>query len=105
MELTLLERIGLDGLIRQQKGSIGELETLIDIRRKLAITQEILSEVIVPVPGGAMVNKDAVDSAPLMEIAFEKEERRRVTTLLTNHTDFGIDDFAWASTLKSKMAL
>lgn len=104
MELTILERLGIDSIINQQQGTLEELEVLLDIKRKLLITEDLRRDLFTSIPGGIKINEELLNSTAPIEVPLEKAERRKTLGLLKSYKNFTVDDLhKWLLGVLSKL--
>jgi hypothetical protein len=103
--LTALQRLQLEGLLSVQKGNLGDLEVLADIRRKIRLPAEDRDHCIKSLPDGrVLIDLPALEQVPALEVELEKEERRRLLDLLTKWDQFTTADVEWLLPVRKQLA-
>jgi len=82
IELTMLQRLGLEGLMGEQRGKREENRAFYQIRQKVKLPPEERRRYITQLPNGnAMTDEVALANAPATEITFTDDEVRRLIKL------------------------
>jgi hypothetical protein len=104
LTLTMLQRLSLDALLSVQRGTLDDLFTLHDIRKKIKVPVQLREEYVKTLPDGrVLVDERAVELAEPVEYEFEKEEIRRLLRLIKEWTSFSEGDLAWIIPLKQQL--
>lgn len=107
MLLTIVQRLSLENIIRQQRGGAGEdFLVLVDLWKKLALRDDEKVGLIEPacIHCGAQSRYSA--KALLLEpieVNLERAESRRLVSLLDGWRQFTVDDHAWLSSLREQL--
>lgn len=102
--LTMAQRLNLDVLLSVQRGSLGDLFALHDVRKKIGVPEKERSLFIRSFPDGrVVVDEQAVAAAAPVEVEFESEEVRRVLRLFREWTNFTEGDLDWLIPLKKQL--
>jgi len=105
LTMTITQRLAVDGLLSQQRGSVGELEIFLDIMRKVKVPEDLQAKFVTPIEGlpGQIRVSAAADLCEPTEIALEKAERQRLLRLLREWPTFSIPDMAWVLPLRKQL--
>jgi len=104
IELTVKQRILIDLLLNQQRGSVSEIEVFYDVRNKLALPNR--DEFLRSLPTGeVIIDEVAAATKGVEKFDLEKEERRRLLELLTTTKSFSPNDLDWVLPLKKQLEL
>ena len=104
LELNIRQRIFLDALIGQQRGSVSDIEVFFDIRNKLKI--ENREQYLRALPSGeVIIDAAAINKAGSEKIEMEKEERKKLHELITTHKQFSPSDLDWVLPIKKQLEL
>lgn len=102
LEFNIRQRILLEILLGQQRGSISEIETFFDIRNKIKV--EGREDYLRSLPSGEIIiDESLVNLAGTKEIQLEKEERKKLYELLTTTKTFSPNDLEWVLPLKKQL--
>jgi len=102
IEFTLIQRLSLEALLGQQRGSVADLITLFDITNKLKV--EAREAYVKELPDGrVLVDNEAISKTPPVQIELEKAERRKLLDIIKGHNTFGPSDLAWVLPLKKQL--
>lgn len=97
LQITSIQRIHLDGLLAAQKGSLGELEVLGDIRDKVKLSDGEKATCLKDIPGGqgALIDISAANLIPMIGVALENTEATVLGDLLRSWPHFSTQDLEW----------
>jgi len=102
IQFTLMQRFGIETLLNLQTGSISELSTLYDIAKKIKIEKRD-QFVLTLANGSQVVDQDAIDKFPILNIELEKAEVRKLLELLVGNKTFKQGDLEWVLPLKKQL--
>jgi hypothetical protein len=102
IEFTLLQRLSVEAILGQQRGTVGDLITVFDITNKIKVADRDVYIKDLP-DGRVMVDQEAINNAPAEKIELEKAERRKLSEILKAHNTFGPNDLAWVLPLKKQL--
>lgn len=104
LEFNIRQRIFLEILLGQQRGSVSDIEVFFDIRNKLKVDNR--EEYLRSLPTGeVIIDEVAVHNAGSEKIQLEKEERKKLQELITTHKQFTPNDLDWVLPLKKQLEL
>lgn len=104
LELTMMQRLGLDSLLNAQRGKLEELTAFHDIRNKIKIPRALRDTFAKPMPGGqVMLDEAAIELAESITVELENEEVRRLRKLLSEWPNFGEGDLEWVMPVQSQL--
>lgn len=104
LEFSIRQRIFLEILLGQQRGSVSDIEVFFDIRNKLKV--ENRDEYLRSLPSGEIIIDEATaNSAGVEKIELEKEERKKLHELINTHKQFTPNDLEWVLPLKKQLEL
>jgi hypothetical protein len=102
--LSVNTRLQLDFLTGQQKGVVKDLLVWMDISKKLWPNQAEKELYIKDLGDGrGMIDQNAVKLGETIEVEFEKEETRRLISLLNEWPSFMKSDLEWILPLKTSL--
>lgn len=101
VNLTMQQRLNLEGLLGAQEGRIEELDTYWEIRRKIRVQNR--DEYVREVLGRVMVDEAAMKLAPDTEVALEKAEAKALLKLFETWPRFTTNDLDWLLPLKAAL--
>lgn len=102
LEFTIRQRIFLEILLGQQRGSVSDIEVFFDIRNKLKV--ENRDEYLRALPTGeVIIDEVAANSSGVEKIELEKEERKKLYELISTHKQFSPNDLEWVLPLKKQL--
>lgn len=102
LEFSIRQRIFLEILLGQQRGSVSDIEVFFDIRNKLKV--ENRDEYLRALPTGeVIIDEVAANSAGAEKIELEKEERKKLHELIATHKQFSPNDLEWVLPLKKQL--
>ena len=102
LEFSIRQRIFLEILLGQQRGSVSDIEVFFDIRNKLKV--ENRDEYLRALPTGeVIIDEVAANSAGVEKIELEKEERKKLHELISTHKQFSPNDLEWVLPLKKQL--
>src|SRR6185437_5851559 len=97
--LSLLQRVKLEGLINQQRCNPSAMVTLVDIIKKVRLSEEEIEKHADRLPdGGYFLGPKALAFEP-SSFSFEKEEFRKIKSIVKDGTDYTPVDFGWLDPL------
>jgi hypothetical protein len=105
VQLSMLQRINLEGLIRSQRLGVEDgLFTLFDIRNKVKVDPAEKAKYVREVPGvGAFVDQTGMVDLPELAIEFGREEVKMLKTVIAGWKQFGPDDAEWLLPLQKQL--
>lgn len=104
IELNIRQRILLEILLGQQRGSISDIEPFFDIRNKIKV--ENRDDYLRSLPSGdIIIDESLVKISAVKQVDLEKEERRKLHELLTTSKNFSPNDLEWVLPLKKQLEL
>ena len=104
LEFNIRQRIFLEILLGQQRGSVSDIEVFFDIRNKLKVNNR--EEYLRSLPTGeVIIDEVAANNAGSEKIQLEKEERKKLQELITTHNQFTPNDLDWVLPLKKQLEL
>ena len=102
IEFTVRQRICLDVLLSQQRGSISEIEVFFDIRNKIKLENK--EQYLRSLPSGDLIIDDvAANAVGVDRIELEKEERKKLLDLINSHKGFSPNDLEWLLPVKRQL--
>lgn len=104
LEFSIRQRIFLEILLGQQRGSVSDIEVFFDLRNKIKIDNK--EEYLRSLPSGELIiDEVAANKAGSEKIELEKEERKKLHELITTHKQFSPSDLEWVLPLKRQLEL
>lgn len=101
IEFTVMQRFGIETLLNQPTGTISELVTVYEIAKK--VTMKDKTSYIKEVGREILMDREAIDNAPVDQIDLDKSECRKLHSLLTEHKGFKQGDMEWILPLKKQL--
>lgn len=102
IDLNIKQRIMLELLLGQQRGSISEIEVFYDVKKKISV--ENRDEFLRSLPSGdVIIDEVAMSSRGTVSFEIEKEERKKLLELLSSHKSFSPSDLEWVLPLKKQL--
>ncbi len=102
IELSIKQRIFLEVLLGQQRGSVADIEVFYDIRNKVKVKDR--EQYLQALPTGEIIIDEVSANASGREaFEIEKEERKRLLELLSSHSNFSPNDLEWVLPLKKEL--
>jgi len=102
IELSIKQRIFLEVLLGQQRGSVADIEVFYDIRNKIKVKDR--EQYLQALPTGEIIIDEVSANASGREtFEIEKEERKRLLELLSSHNNFSPNDLEWVLPLKKEL--
>lgn len=102
IEFTVRQRICLEILLGQQRGSLGEIAVFFDIRNKIKMGNK--ENYLRSLPSGELIiDEPAASAAGVESIELEKEERKKLLELIKSHNGFSPNDLEWVLPLKNQL--
>jgi hypothetical protein len=102
LEFNIRQRIFLEILLGQQRGSVSDIEVFFDIRNKVKVDNR--DEYLRALPTGeVIIDEVSVNSAGFEKIELEKEERKKLHELINTHKQFTPNDLEWVLPLKKQL--
>jgi len=102
IELSVKQRIMLEILLGQQRGSVAEIEVFYDVKNKIKVDDRDTYLRQLPT-GEIIIDEVSASAAPVLSFEFEKEERKRLLDLLSSHKSFTPSDLDWVLPFKRKI--
>jgi hypothetical protein len=107
VNLSVQQRFGIDNLITQQTGSPGKLRPLVEVQRKIALTDEeeltikVLRREILNQPGQVEVrwDEDGAREVGVKSFDLENTQHESVRNLIKNFEGFRAADMPWVDPL------
>jgi hypothetical protein len=103
MEFTVRQRISLEQILGQQKGTIAELEAVSDTLKKIRLTDDERDQYLKILPDKILLDLKAIESAAPLSVELEKAERRKLLEIINSFNSFGPDDVEWVMPLKNQL--
>lgn len=102
LELSVKQRILLELLLGQQRGSVADIEVFYDIKNKLRVKDR--EQYLQALPTGEVIIDEVSANAQGSEhFNLEKEERKRLLELVSSHKNFSPNDLEWVLPLKKQL--
>lgn len=104
LEFSIRQRIFLEVLLGQQRGSVEDIEVFFDIRNKVKLEDK--ESFLRSLPSGELIiDEVAANSAGVEKIELEKEERKKLYDLIKTHKGFSPNDLEWVLPIKKQLEL
>jgi len=104
LEFSIRQRIFLEILLGQQRGSVSDIEVFFDLRNKIKVDNK--EEYLRSLPSGELIiDEVAANKAGSEKIELEKEERKKLHELIATHKQFSPSDLEWVLPLKKQLEL
>lgn len=104
LEFSIRQRIFLEILLGQQRGSVEDIEVFFDIRNKVKLEDK--ESFLRSLPSGELIiDEVAANSAGVEKIELEKEERKKLYDLIKTHKGFSPNDLEWVLPIKKQLEL
>lgn len=105
LSLTIQQRVGIDNLIAAQTGSPGKLRPLVDVQRKIAITEaeSITAKLMrLPLDNGQVEirwNEEGANEVGSVRFELENDQHASLRSLIKNHEGYRSVDMMWVDPL------
>lgn len=104
IKLNAFQRLSLESILNQQRGSVSNLMTTYDLINKIKLTKEQSGSNIKELPDGrVMVDRNGLATIPDEEIHLEKAEKRKLTEIINGYESFGPSDLEWVMPIKKQL--
>jgi len=104
LEFSIRQRIFLEILLGQQRGSVEEIEVFFDIRNKVKLEDK--ESFLRSLPSGELIiDEVSAAAAGVEKIELEKEERKKLYDLIKTHKGFSPNDLEWVLPIKKQLEL
>lgn len=105
LKLTAFQRVQLEGLLNQQRGSVSNLMITYDIIEKIKLPKEQSEPNIKTIPDGRiMIDKNGLAVIPEETFDLEKAEKRKLLEIINGYEGFGPSDIEWLIPLRKQLA-
>lgn len=104
LEFSIRQRIFLEVLLGQQRGSVEDIEVFFDIRNKIKLEDK--ESFLRALPSGELIiDEVSAVAAGIEKIELEKEERKKLYDLIKTHKGFSPNDLEWVLPIKKQLEL
>jgi hypothetical protein len=104
LEFSIRQRIFLEVLLGQQRGSVEDIEVFFDIRNKVKLEDK--ESFLRSLPSGELIiDEVSAAAAGFEKIELEKEERKKLYDLIKTHKGFSPNDLEWVLPIKKQLEL
>ena len=104
LEFSIRQRIFLEVLLGQQRGSVEDIEVFFDIRNKVKLEDK--ESFLRSLPSGELIiDEVSAAAAGFEKIELEKEERKKLYDLIKTHKGFSPNDREWVLPIKKQLEL
>ena len=104
LEFSIRQRIFLEILLGQQRGSVEDIEVFFDIRNKIKLEDK--ESFLRALPSGELIiDEVSAVAAGIEKIELEKEERKKLYDLIKTHKGFSPNDLEWVLPIKKQLEL
>lgn len=104
LEFSIRQRIFLEVLLGQQRGSVEDIEVFFDIRNKIKLEDK--ESFLRALPSGELIiDEVSAVAAGFEKIELEKEERKKLYDLIKTHKGFSPNDLEWVLPIKKQLEL
>lgn len=104
MEFTAIQRMSVESILGQQRGTVGELEVVYDIIEKIKLPTETKNSAVKTLPDGrVLLDEVALQAIPNEDITLEKAERQKLLDIIKTYNGFGPGDVSWIMPLKKQL--
>lgn len=104
LEFSIRQRIFLEILLGQQRGSVEDIEVFFDIRNKVKLEDK--ESFLRSLPSGELIiDEVSAAAAGFEKIELEKEERKKLYDLIKTHKGFSPNDLEWVLPIKKQLEL
>ena len=104
LEFSIRQRIFLEVLLGQQRGSVEDIKVFYDIHKKVKLEDK--ESFLRSLPSGELIIVEVSAAAAGFEkIELEKEERKKLYDLIKTHKGFSPNDLEWVLPIKKQLEL
>ena len=104
LKLDAFQRLQLEGLLNQQRGTVTNLMVTYEIIEKIRLPKEQAETHTKATPDGrVMIDRKGLATIPEESFEMEKAEKRKLLEILNGNEGFGPGDIEWVMPIRKQL--